>query len=165
MSYGIIHFFPGGTTEQYDAVLQAVHPGEFELPEGQLFHAAGPSEGGWTVIAIHDSEESWVKFRDETLMPLMQQGVEGGFTSRPTETGFQSTSNFRSARATAIRGIGSQRAQAISRGGEHYSIFSRHPYSTAQVSTRCRTTGPSRCCRYQACPAGATSVLYTLTPR
>ena len=89
MSYGIIHFFPGGTTEQYDAVLQAVHPGEFELPAGQLFHASGPSEGGWTVMAIHDSEESWVKFRDETFMPLMQQGVEGGFTSPPTETGFQ----------------------------------------------------------------------------
>jgi hypothetical protein len=89
MSYGIIHFFPGGTKEQYDAVLQAVHPGEFELPEGQLFHAAGPSEGGWTVMAIHDSEQSWVKFRDETLTPLMQRGIDGGFTAPPTETGFE----------------------------------------------------------------------------
>jgi hypothetical protein len=40
-------------------------------------------------MAIHDSEESWLKFRDGTLMPLMQQGVEGGFTSPPTETGFE----------------------------------------------------------------------------
>jgi hypothetical protein len=89
VSYGIIHFFAGGTKAQYDAVLQAVHPGKFELPEGQLFHVAGPSEGGWTVMAIHDTEESWLKFRDGTLMPLMQQGVEGGFTSPPTETGFE----------------------------------------------------------------------------
>jgi hypothetical protein len=89
MSYEIIYFFPGGRKEQYDAVLQAVHPGEYELPVGQLFHVAGPSEGGWTVMAIHDSEESWVKFRDETLMPLMQRGVEGGFASPPTETGFE----------------------------------------------------------------------------
>jgi hypothetical protein len=89
MAYGIVHFFPGGTKEQYDAVLQAVHPGEFELPEGQLFHAAGPSEGGWTVTAIHDSEQSWVKFRDETLTPLLQRGIEGGFAAPPTETGFE----------------------------------------------------------------------------
>lgn len=89
MPYGIVHFFAGGTKDQYDAVLQAVHPGEYELPEGQLFHAAGPSEGGWTVVAIHDSEASWVKFRDGTLIPLMQQGVAGGFTSTPNETGFE----------------------------------------------------------------------------
>jgi hypothetical protein len=89
MSYGIVHFFPGGTKEQYDVVLNAVHPGEFELPEGQLFHAAGPSEGGWSIVAIHDSEASWVRFRDGTLMPLMQKGVDGGFTSPPTETGFE----------------------------------------------------------------------------
>ena len=89
MSYGIIHFFPGGTKEQYDATLAAVHPGEFELPEGQVFHVAGPSDGGWTIMAIHDSEESWLNFRDGTLMPQMQQGVEGGFTTPPTETGFE----------------------------------------------------------------------------
>ena len=70
-------------------MLQAVHPGEFALPEGQLFHTAGPSEGGWTIMAIHDSEQSWVKFRDETLTPLMQKGIGGGFTAPPTETGFE----------------------------------------------------------------------------
>jgi len=40
-------------------------------------------------MAIHDSEQSWVKFRDETLTPLLQQGIEGGFTAPPTETGFE----------------------------------------------------------------------------
>ena len=28
-------------------------------PEGQTFHAAGPSADGWTVIALHESQESW----------------------------------------------------------------------------------------------------------
>ena len=70
-------------------MLQAVHPGEFELPEGQLFHAAGPSEGGWTVLAIQESEQSWVKFRDETLMPLMQKELREDCTAPPTETGFE----------------------------------------------------------------------------
>ena len=85
-AYGIVHFFPGGTKEQYEASLAAVHPGEGRLPEGQIFHAAGQSEGGWTIMAVHDSKASWEKFRDTILMPRMQQGIEGGFTSEPVET-------------------------------------------------------------------------------
>lgn len=85
MSYGIIHYFPGGTKEQYEASVAAVHPGPDQLPAGQIFHAAGPSEGGWTVVAVHDSQASWEKFNDEILMPRMQAGIEGGFTTPPEE--------------------------------------------------------------------------------
>ena len=89
MAYGIVHQFPGGTKEQYEASIAAVHPSRDSLPEGQIYHAAGPSDGGWTIIAVHDSRESWETFRDGTLMPRMQQGIEGGFTSPPQETGFE----------------------------------------------------------------------------
>jgi len=34
----------------------------------------GASAGGWTVVAVHDSKESWVRFRDEILIPRMQAG-------------------------------------------------------------------------------------------
>jgi hypothetical protein len=84
--YGIVHFFAGGTKEQYDASIAAVHPGEGVLPEGQVFHAAGPSAGGWTIMAVHESKESWEKFRDGILMPRMQAGIEGGFAAPPEET-------------------------------------------------------------------------------
>lgn len=85
-AFGVIHFFPGGTKEQYEASIAAVHPSADVLPDGQLFHAAGPSEGGWTIMAVHDSKESWESFRDGILMPRMQAGIAGGFTSPPTET-------------------------------------------------------------------------------
>ena len=85
-AYGVVHFFPGGTKEQYDAAITAVHPAEGILPEGQIFHAAGSSPGGWTIMAVHESQESWEKFRNGTLMPRMEQGIEGGFTSPPEET-------------------------------------------------------------------------------
>jgi hypothetical protein len=84
--YGIVHFFAGGTQDQYEASIAAVHPGEGRLPDGQTFHAAGASAGGWTIMAVHESKESWEKFRDGILMPRMQQGIEGGFTSPPEET-------------------------------------------------------------------------------
>jgi hypothetical protein len=89
MRYGIVHHFPGGTRAQYDAVLEAVHVTEDGLPEGQLFHAAGPSAGGFTVVAVHDSRESWERFRDTVLMPAMQRGISGGFTTLPEETTFE----------------------------------------------------------------------------
>ena len=88
MKYGIVHHFPGGTKAQYDAVLQAVHVTKDRLPEGQIFHAAGQSDGGFTVVAIHDSKESWERFRDDILMPRLQQGVQGGFATPPQETAF-----------------------------------------------------------------------------
>jgi hypothetical protein len=89
MAYGVVHQFAGGTKEQYEASMAAVHPSSGSLPKGQTFHVAGPSEGGWTIVAIHDSQESWERFRDGTLMPSMAQGIEGGFTAPPQESGFE----------------------------------------------------------------------------
>jgi hypothetical protein len=80
-----VHHFPGGTREQYEASIAAVHPSD-GLPDGQIFHAAGASPGGWTIIAVHDSQESWERFRDGILVPRMQQGIEGGFPTPPQET-------------------------------------------------------------------------------
>jgi hypothetical protein len=90
MAYGIVHHFPEGTKEQYDASLAAVHPGPDELPDGQIFHTAGPAEGGgWTIVALHVSKESWERFRDGILLPALGQGIEGGFTTQPQEMAFE----------------------------------------------------------------------------
>ena len=84
--YAIIHHFPGGTKKQYAASVAAVHPGKNKLPKGQVLHLAGPSAGGWTIVAVHESKKSWVKFRDEILMPTMVKGIKGGFPTPPQET-------------------------------------------------------------------------------
>ena len=86
MAYGIIHHFPGGTQENYEASLAAVHPSDGRLPDGQIFHVAGPAPGGWTIMAVQESKESWERFRDGILVPRMQQGIEGGFPTPPEET-------------------------------------------------------------------------------
>lgn len=88
MAYGIMHYFPGGTKEQYEASIAAVHPSRKSLPKGQIFHVAGPSAEGWTIVAVHDSKQSWEQFRDDILMPLMQKGIKGGFSTPPQETAF-----------------------------------------------------------------------------
>ena len=86
MAYGIVHRFPGGTKDQYEASIATVHPSDGGLPEGQIFHAAGPLADGWVIVAIHDSQESWVRFRDEKLIGLSDVG--GGFPTEPQETTF-----------------------------------------------------------------------------
>ena len=88
MSYAVVHFFAGGTQAQYESSIAAVHPSDGSLPKGQTFHAAGPSDGGWSIMAIHESQASWEKFRDDILLPRMQAGIEGGFTAPPQETTF-----------------------------------------------------------------------------
>jgi hypothetical protein len=86
MAYGVVHFFPGGTHAQYEASIAAVHPGDGFLPDGQMFHAAGASPDGWTIMVVYDSKESWEAFRDDILRPRMAQGIEGGFTALPEDT-------------------------------------------------------------------------------
>jgi hypothetical protein len=86
MAFAIIHHFPSGTQAQYEASVKAVHPANGSLPDGQIFHAAGPVPGGWTIFAVHESKASWEKFRDDTLVPTLSAGVAGGFTSPPQET-------------------------------------------------------------------------------
>jgi hypothetical protein len=76
MAYLIIHQFAGGTEDQYRASLAAVHPSDGSLPDGQVFHVAGASDDGRVIVAIHDSKDSWENFRDGTLMPRLQTGVE-----------------------------------------------------------------------------------------
>lgn len=89
MAYGVVHLFAGGTKQQYEASLAAVHPSDGSLPEGQRLHVAGPTPDGWVIVAIHESKQSWERFRDEVLMPRMAKGIEGGFTAPPQETPFE----------------------------------------------------------------------------
>jgi hypothetical protein len=64
------------------------------LPAGQIYHMAGPSTDGWTIVAVHESKASWENFRDSTLMPRMQQGIKGGFPAPPEETSFEVVSEI-----------------------------------------------------------------------
>ncbi len=88
MAYGVVHRFAGGTKAQYDAAVAAVHP-PGGLPDGQVLHVAGSSDDGWVIFAVHESRESWERFRDDTLMPAMQKGIDGGLDGPPQETAFE----------------------------------------------------------------------------
>ena len=73
---------PVAPVHHHDRYIQAALNGESQ-------NVAGASKGGWTVVAVHDSKQSWEMFRDEILMPRMQQGIKGGFKTPPQETPFE----------------------------------------------------------------------------
>jgi hypothetical protein len=83
MAFMISHFFEGGTEEQYRAVLAAAHAGG-ALPAGQTYHAAGPTEGGWLIVAVWDKQASFDTFVSDTLMPALQS-TDNGFTNPPQQ--------------------------------------------------------------------------------
>ena len=87
MAYGITHHFKGGTKEQYEATIAVVHPPD-GLPAGQTHHFAGPTDDGWLVVAIWNSQADYDKFRDEVLMPGLQS-AEGALQGPPEETTFE----------------------------------------------------------------------------
>ena len=82
MAYLLTHFWPGGTEEQYRATMAVVHPAD-GLPDGQTYHAAGPTQGGFLIVAVWDSKDSCDRFVSEKLMASMP--VQGGFEGQPDE--------------------------------------------------------------------------------
>jgi hypothetical protein len=83
MAFLISHFYEGGTADQYQAVLDAVHPAG-GLPAGQVYHAAGPTDDGWLIVAVWDSKGAFDRFFADTLMPALPN-VSGGFAGPPQE--------------------------------------------------------------------------------
>jgi hypothetical protein len=71
MSYLITHFFEGGTQEQYDAIVAEAHPVDGSLPAGQLHHFAGPTDGGFLVVALWETKEQNDEFQQK-LFPIIR---------------------------------------------------------------------------------------------
>jgi hypothetical protein len=97
MAFCISHFFPGGTKDQYEAAMIALNGRLGKIPDGQIFHVAGPAPGGWQVTAVQETRESWETFLNDHLIPVMSKGVPGGFTTPPAETEFDVTHFYKQA--------------------------------------------------------------------
>lgn len=72
MAIGVIFEGRGMSQEQYQQVNQQAAPGN-RPPSGLLFHAAGPSEEGFSVIEVWESQEALQAFFGQTLGQALQQ--------------------------------------------------------------------------------------------
>jgi hypothetical protein len=72
MAVAVTIDIPGGTEQQYERVIATIFP-EGKLPEGWLVHVAGPSENGWRVLNVVQSQEQFEAFAREQLLPATKQ--------------------------------------------------------------------------------------------
>jgi quinol monooxygenase YgiN len=77
MAVCLVHDAPGVTRAQYEQVHDEVTPGN-RLPPGLLYHAAGPTENGWCVVEVWESQEALGSFFQEKLQQALQRAGIGG---------------------------------------------------------------------------------------
>jgi hypothetical protein len=70
MAVGIRFKIDGVTAEQFDQLNAVVNP-EGNPPDGLLFHASGPVDGGWGVIDFWESRAHFDRFTAERIVPAM----------------------------------------------------------------------------------------------
>lgn len=70
MTVATVLEFAGMTLDAYERVGGMVPAG---APEGILFHACGPVEGGWRIMDVWESREAFDRFVDGTYLPAVRQ--------------------------------------------------------------------------------------------
>ena len=81
MAVGIRLKMAGGTADLIDRLNVAIDP-DGNPPDGILFHASGPVDGGWGVIDFWESRAHFDKFAEERIGPAM---ASLGITDGPPE--------------------------------------------------------------------------------
>jgi hypothetical protein len=72
MAVVVVAEFEGKDQDFYEQISGKVMPGG-QLPDGCQIHIASPTEGGWRVITVWDSEEDFHRTRDNKLIPALQE--------------------------------------------------------------------------------------------
>jgi quinol monooxygenase YgiN len=79
MAIALIFDGAGVTQAQYEQVRDEVAPGNRRVP-GLLYHVAGPSENGWCVVEVWESQDALDRFVQEKLGQALQKA---GISSQP----------------------------------------------------------------------------------
>jgi hypothetical protein len=78
MAVGIRLKMAGGSADLIDRLNAAIDP-DGNPPDGILFHASGPVDGGWGVIDFWESRAHFDKFAEERIGPAMASlGIADG---------------------------------------------------------------------------------------
>jgi len=79
MAVALLFEGTGVTQAQYEQVLNQVAPGN-QMAPGMLYHVAGPTDGGFRVVEVWESQEAVDRFFGETLGRALQ---EAGINVQP----------------------------------------------------------------------------------
>ena len=83
MAIARLALFPGGTEEQYKALVDALGPAHTEA-KGRIMLAAGAVDRGWQLVQVWESERAIRQFVENHLRPAFAQAGERAF-QQPSE--------------------------------------------------------------------------------
>ena len=110
MGWARLITYPGGTEEQYRAVVDEVGDAHANAP-GRLFLTAGPSERGWQFFMVWETKEAFFAWAREHVGPAHDRTGDRGWKSdRRRSTSRRSTSSTRDKRTKPMRRKGSSTA-------------------------------------------------------
>ena len=69
--YAVVQDVPAS----WDAYLERVEAIGAPLPEGLLVHVAGPTDEGFRMIEVWESQAAWERFRDERLAEVLDHSL------------------------------------------------------------------------------------------
>lgn len=72
MAVLVIANVPGGTAEQDRAMMEALNI-EADPPQGAQVRAAGPTESGWRIVTLWDSQDAFDTFFRERVTPALEE--------------------------------------------------------------------------------------------
>ena len=87
MAFARVAFFPGGTEDQYRAVADELGQAHSQ-PEGRILLAAGPTESGWEILQVWETEAELRRFAEEDLGPAFGRAGDRAFQAPPEITDF-----------------------------------------------------------------------------
>lgn len=70
MAIGVLTEYPGVTREQYERLSDAMGLGD--MPAGELIHVCGPTNDGWRIVEVWESEDAYERFVTEIIVPAAQ---------------------------------------------------------------------------------------------
>jgi hypothetical protein len=79
MSYAFVQDVPASWHDYQRLSAPALEP----VPAGLILHAAGPTDEGFRIVAVWESETAWQRFRTERLTPAI---ARRGGPARPEST-------------------------------------------------------------------------------
>ena len=71
MAVVVVNNIQGADQSFYEKISSRVVP-DNQLPTGCRDHIAGPTDDGWRVISVWDSDDQFQQFRSETLIPAIE---------------------------------------------------------------------------------------------
>ena len=69
----------GVTSAQYEEVRRLVNCTQANVPDGMIYHVASPTDDGWSVVEVWESQEKADAYA-EILIPALKQA---GITQKP----------------------------------------------------------------------------------